>query len=111
MKKLLLIIFLSTPLFAEVKMTPLNEYMKEQNMSEPNVLFYVSARCGAINLNMADLSENRKDLYERGSKVGEIFSQMAVAVRQTIQPNDSSEENQRIALDVQRQSKNINDNQ
>ena len=99
MKKLLLIIFLSTPLFAEVKMTPLNEYMKEQNMSEPNVLFYVSARCGAINFNMADLSENRKELYERGSKVGETFSQMAVAVRQTIQPNDSSEENQRIAVE------------
>ena len=99
MKKLLLIIFLATPLFAEVKMTPLNEYMKEQNMSDPNVLFYVSARCGAINFNMADLSENRKDLYERGSKVGETFSQMAVAVRQTIQPNDSSEENQRIAVE------------
>ena len=99
MKKLLLITFLATPLFAEVKMTPLNEYMKEQNMSDPNVLFYVSARCGAINFNMADLSENRKDLYERGSKVGEIFSQMAVAVRQTIQPNDSSEENQRIAVE------------
>ena len=99
MKKLLLIIFLATPLFAEVKMTPLNEYMKEQNMSDPNVLFYVSARCGAINFNMADLSENRKDLYERGSKVGETFSQMAVAVRQTIQPNDSSEENQRITVE------------
>ena len=40
MKKLLLIIFLSTPLFAEVKMTPLNEYMKGQNMSDINVLFY-----------------------------------------------------------------------
>ena len=99
MKKLLLITFLATPLFAEVKMIPLNEYMKDQNMSDPNVLFYVSARCGAINFNMADLSENRKELYERGSKVGETFSQMAVAVRQTIQPNDSSEENQRIAVE------------
>ena len=99
MKKLLLIIFLSTPLFAEVKMTPLNEYMKGQNMSDINVLFYVSARCGAINFVVADLSENRKDLYERGSTVGETFSQMAIAVRQTIQPNDSSEENQRIAVE------------
>ncbi len=98
-KKLLLIIFLSTPLFAEVKMIPLNEYMKEQNMSEPNVLFYVSARCGAINFNMAHFSENIKDLYERGSKVGETFSQMAIAVIQTIQPNDSAEENQRIAVE------------
>ena len=99
MKKLLLITFLTTPLFAEVKMIPLNEYMKDQNMSDPNILFYVSARCGAINFNMADLSENRKELYERGSKVGETFSQMAVAVRQTIQPNDSPEENQRIAVE------------
>ena len=99
MKKFAIIIFLATPLFAEVKMTPLNEYMKEQNMSDPNVLFFVSARCGAINFNMADLSENRKDLYERASKVGETFSQMAVAARQTIQPNHSSDENQRIAVE------------
>lgn len=99
MRKLLLITFLTTSLFAEVKMVPLNDYMKDNSMNDPNSLFYVSARCGAINFNMADLSENKEELYERGSKVGEAFSQMAVAVRQRIQPNDTPEENQRIAVE------------
>ncbi|SVB99992.1 uncharacterized protein METZ01_LOCUS252846, partial [marine metagenome] len=35
-------------------MIPLNDYLKQQKMGDPNVAFYTSARCSAINLNMAD---------------------------------------------------------
>ena len=98
MKKLLLTLFFVMPIYAESQMVPLNKYMEDQNMSDPNVLFYVSARCGAINFNMADLSENRKELYERGSTAGQHYTQMAISVRKVIQPNDSPEENKRLSI-------------
>ena len=95
MKKLLLIVFLSTPLFAEVKMTPLNEYLEIQNQEDPKVLLYVISRCSAINFNLADLSDDNKELQDRGLLVGHTFSEMAETLRQTIRKEDSSAKNKR----------------
>ena len=95
MKKLLLIIFLSTPLFAEVKMTPLNEYLEIENQADPKVLLYVISRCSAINFNLADLSDDRKELQNRGLLVGQTFSKLAETLRQTIRKEDSPTDNKR----------------
>lgn len=95
MKKLLLIVFLSTPLFAEVKMTPLNEYLEIQNQEDPKVLLYVISRCSAINFNLADLSDDNKELQDRGLLVGQTFSELAETLRQTIRKEDSSAKNKR----------------
>ena len=86
--------------FTESKMIPLSKYMEDMDMSDPAVLFYVSARCGAINFNMADLSENRKELYGRGTKAGETFTEMAIMTRQVINPDDTPQENQKISIDT-----------
>jgi hypothetical protein len=94
----LLSLVFSTSIFAEVRMIPLNKYRKQQNSNDPSVLFYVFARCGAINFNVADVSKNRKEIYERTTLVSETFSQMAVEIRQKLQPYDSSEVNQRKAV-------------
>lgn len=97
MKKiLLLILFLSTSLFAEVKMIPLNEYVDNENIEDPKVLLYVFSRCSAINFNLADLSGDMKELLDRGLLVGETYSQMAETLRQTIRSEDSSADNKRI---------------
>ena len=102
--RFLLVTFLSigVPLFAAVKMIPLDDYMESKNVADPNVIFYVSARCSAINLNMADLTENRKekDLYRKGLEAGEAFGRLAAETRQIIIPNDSPEENLRITLET-----------
>ena len=95
MKKLLLIIFLSTPLFAEVKMTPLKEYLENSNQADPKVLLYVLSRCSAINFNLADITDDAKELQDRGLLVGQTFSQLAETLRQTIRKEDSSADNKR----------------
>lgn len=95
MKKLLLIIFLSTPLFAEVKMTPLNEYLENSNQADPKTLLYVLSRCSAINFNLADITDDAKELQDRGLLDGEKYSQLAETLRQTIRKEDSSADNKR----------------
>lgn len=110
MKKLLLIIFLSTPLFAEVKMTPLKEYLKTP-ISDPNSLLYVISRCSAINFNLAgisdntaDISDNTKELQDEGLLRGEKLSQMARTLRKIIRKELPSADN-KIA-----NNKRINEN-
>ncbi|MAD48472.1 MAG: hypothetical protein CMQ53_03855 [Gammaproteobacteria bacterium] len=95
MKKLLLIIFLSTPLFAEVKMTPLNEYLENSNQADPKTLLYVLSRCSAINFNLADITDDAKELQDRGLLDGQKYSQLAETLRQTIRKEDSSADNKR----------------
>jgi len=104
MKKLLLIIFLSTPLFAEVKMTPLNEYLEIENQADPKVLLYVISRCSAINFNLADISDDVKELQDRGLLRGEKLSQMAETLRKIIRKELPSADN-KIA-----DNKRINEN-
>tara|TARA_B100001093_G_scaffold511089_1_gene578250 strand:+ start:553 stop:987 length:435 start_codon:yes stop_codon:yes gene_type:complete len=95
MKKLLLIIFLSTPLFAEVKMTPLNEYLENSNQADPKTLLYVLSRCSAINFNLADITDDAKELQDIGLLDGQKYSQLAETLRQTIRKEDSSADNKR----------------
>tara|TARA_B100001059_G_C17773505_1_gene549880 strand:+ start:933 stop:1370 length:438 start_codon:yes stop_codon:yes gene_type:complete len=101
MKKLILLIFLATPLFAQVKMVPLNEYIGNENNSDPNVLIYLTARCAAINFIIAeDATDNNKELYERGSLLGEAFILKALEVRKTVRPDDPPEENLRVLVEL-----------
>ena len=96
-------IVFSLATYAEEKMTPLSEYVTNQNMEDPNVLFYASTRCAAINFRVAYQSQNdhkQKELYERSSLVGETFSQMAILVRQAIQPEDTPAENKKAGVNV-----------
>jgi hypothetical protein len=96
-------IVFSLATYAEEKMIPLSEYVKSQNMEDPNVLFYTSTRCAAINFRVAYQSQNddkQKELYERSSLTGETFSQMAILVRQTTQSEDTPLENKKAAVNV-----------
>ena len=86
--------------FTESQMVPLSKYMEVNNMDEPAVLFYVSARCGAINYNMADLSENRKELYERGILAGDTFTEMTVMFRQVMNQKDTPQKNRKNSIDT-----------
>ncbi len=98
MKKLILLSAISALLlfgsngWADVSMIPLNDYLKQQKMGDPNVAFYTFTRCSAINLNMADLSGNNPELLERGERASDYFTKSAVEVRQLITPDDSDAE-------------------
>ena len=94
MKKILLISLLlfSFNGWADVSMIPLNDYLKQQKMGDPNVAFYTFTRCSAINLNMADLSGNRPELLERGERASDFFNKSAIQIRQLITPDDSNVE-------------------
>ena len=101
MKKLLALVLLSPLAFAEKsEMIPLNEYLKDQNISHPNVLFYVSARCSAINHKMSYLTQNEKEFSDRSLKAAEFFTQLAAAVRQNISPNITLAENRKKTVET-----------
>ena len=66
--------FLVNPLFAQDAMIPLDEYIQNEDDSDPNVLLYLTARCAAINFIISEnATEDEKELYERGSLLGEAF--------------------------------------
>ena len=96
MKKLILIsaLLFSVNGWAEESMISLNDYLEQQKQhyDDPNVSFYISIRCSAINLNMVDLSGNNPELMERGQKASDHFTATAVQTRKRISPNDSDEE-------------------
>ena len=96
MKKLILIssLLFSVNGWADESMISLNDYLEQQKQhyDDPNVSFYISIRCSAINLNMVDLSGNNPELMERGQKASDHFTATAVQTRKRISPNDSDEE-------------------
>ena len=96
MKQLILIsaLLFSVNGWAEVSMISLDDYLEQQKQhyDGPNVSFYISIRCSAINLNMVDLSGNNPELMERGQKASDHFTATAVQTRKRISPNDSDEE-------------------
>ena len=96
MKQLILIsaLLFSVNGWAEESMISLNDYLEQQKQhyDDPNVSFYISIRCSAINLNMVDLSGNNPELMERGQKASDHFTATAVQTRKRISPNDSDEE-------------------
>lgn len=94
MKKFILIIFLATPLFAQKVMVPLEEYIQNENDSDPSVLLYLTARCAAINFIISEnATEDEKELNERGSLLGEAFILKALDIKKITQPDNSSEDN------------------
>jgi hypothetical protein len=95
MKKLILIsalLLFGSNSWADVSMIPLNDYLKQQKMGDPNVAFYTFTRCSAINLKMADRSGNNPERLERAEKVSDHFFIGAIEVRQLITPDDSDAE-------------------
>ena len=101
MKKLILLMFLVNPLFAQDAMVPLDEYIQNEDNSDPNVLLYLTARCAAINFIISEnATEDEKELYERGSLLGEAFILKALDIRKIVKPKDSSEENLKVLVEI-----------
>mgnify|MGYP001157042972 FL=1 len=106
MKKLITIIALTFSIgaWAEEDMISLNEYMDRQVNLDSNNLYYVFARCSAINYNVNALSKNSekfKDSLAMPSRLGfEKFYVEAVMVLASISGKNIEEDKENLKATV-----------
>jgi len=94
---MLSIVALSSVSHGKTAIVPLTEYLANQDMGDPQVLLYLSARCAAINsvaVYKSKDSPNLKELHDTATLAVDEWAQRAIMVRGVLQSGDSAAENQ-----------------